>query len=129
VPYRAVGAVVAHEGPLCGGGGQRSAILPEGIVLPVVAHPEVVAVDMGARGDRFRRHPDHLAVARDGRARREIDERNLVAPFHLGLRGDPELGEGTAGRHVLEGDRDVVGRVKADHAGGVGSVMAVSRGG
>jgi hypothetical protein len=111
--------MVAHEAALFRGGGERAAIGAEGIVLLVRAHPEVVAVDMGAGGDGLGRHADHLAVARDGRARGEVDERDLVPALHLGLRHDPEFGQRAAGGDVLERHGHRVGGVQADHAGGM----------
>lgn len=61
-----------------------TAVLTEGIVLPVRTHAEIVAVDMRARRDRLGRHPDGPTVAHHRRPLGRVRQGDLVAAPCLG---------------------------------------------
>jgi hypothetical protein len=78
-------------------------------------HFDQSLVHPAARGDRFERVADRHAVAHDGRAGGQVDERNLVRLRHLVEQPDATRQQG-AGRQaaVVADDRDVVAVAHAD---------------
>jgi hypothetical protein len=120
----AVVAAVAHEAARRLDRGERGCVDADGVIAAVLAHAEVLGVDMGAGRDVGGGAADDLAVADHRLARGDGAERDLVAALdRLGERD--ALGQDGAGGEVLERDGDgVVGM--QDNA--VGSFGLLDRG-
>ena len=108
------GAAAIGQSLSAAGRGQGVALCPDGVVVRMRGHAQIVAVHMRACRDVFGRLPDDLAIAQHVLAPRDVPRRDLVPARHRPRQGHPLDLRALA--QIGQRDHHIVRAVQPDHA-------------